>query len=351
MSRDKVHSFELMLWRLCRGNVFLKTADIEEYIEDSQSRELESKTVFIIFFQGEQLKSKCKKICDGFKAIIYPCPETPQERRDMLNGVSARLDELKTVLDQSLHLRKTLLVNASHMLKTWHCKVKKMKGIYHVLNMFKFDQKSMIAQCWIPKSEIARIQTVLDQETKKIDPNFRTILNLLSTHQEPPTFHRTNKFTAAFQQIINAYGIPNYREINPTPFTVITFPFLFAVMFGDLGHGLLVLAAAAFMVRKEATLKKTTKGNEIMEIFFGGRYIILLMGLFSLYCGLIYNDIFSKSMNIFGSSWRVNLPNNFTYEKITSLYLNPDPLTLNKEPQMYSGSPYVFGLDPVRYMS
>ena len=25
-----------------------------------------SKTVFIIFFQGEQLKSKVKKICDGY---------------------------------------------------------------------------------------------------------------------------------------------------------------------------------------------------------------------------------------------------------------------------------------------
>jgi len=37
MNRDKLPNFELMLWRLCRGNVFLKTSEIEEPIEDSQS--------------------------------------------------------------------------------------------------------------------------------------------------------------------------------------------------------------------------------------------------------------------------------------------------------------------------
>jgi V-type H+-transporting ATPase subunit a len=171
----------------------------------------------------------------------------------------------------------------------------------------------------------------------------------MNTKEAPPTYHRTNKFTGAFQNIVDSYGVANYREIHPYPFTIITFPFLFAVMFGDAGHGLIMLCFALYMVLREKQLKNFGKNNEVWVIFFGGRYIILLMAIFSIYTGFIYNDVFSRSLNIFGSSWRVGVGNDYDFSRETVFNMNPDPNPGNNT--MFNGQPYPIGLDPIWQMT
>lgn len=40
------------------------------------------------------------------------------------------------------------------------------------------------------------------------------ILQPLATHDAPPTFYRTNKFTGCFQAIVESYGVAKYREVG-----------------------------------------------------------------------------------------------------------------------------------------
>lgn len=108
-------------------------------------------------------------------------------------------------------------------------------------------------------------------------------------------------------------------------------------MFGDSGHGMVMALFGFYMVVCENSLQKKRIDNEIWNIFFAGRYIILLMGFFSMYTGFVYNDIFSKSMNIFGSTWSVN------YTASTVMH-NPE-LTLNPTTD-FTQYPYFIGIDP-----
>ncbi|XP_070782603.1 V-type proton ATPase 116 kDa subunit a isoform X12 [Enoplosus armatus] len=308
------------------------------------------KSVFIIFFQGDQLKNRVKKICEGFRASLYPCPETPQERKEMLAGVNSRIDDLQMVLNQTEDHRQRVLQAASKTMRVWFIKVRKMKAIYHTLNLCNIDvtQKCLIAEVWCPVSDLDSIQFALRRGTERSGSTVPSILNRMQTKQTPPTFNKTNKFTSGFQNIVDAYGIGNYREINPAPYTIITFPFLFAVMFGDMGHGVLMTCAALYLVIRESRLLSQKSDNEMFNMVFAGRYIILLMGIFSIYTGIIYNDCFSKSLNMFGSGWSVRpmfgpKGANWTFETLDgNAVLQLDPAV----PGVFNG-PYPLGIDPI----
>nr|XP_061808027.1 V-type proton ATPase 116 kDa subunit a 1-like isoform X3 [Nerophis lumbriciformis] len=374
ISRERIPTFERMLWRVCRGNVFLRKAEIEDPLEDPttvstqinhigsaqgkflmkcvalQQGDQVHKSVFIIFFQGDQLKNRVKKICEGFRASLYPCPETPQERKEMLAGVNSRIDDLQMVLNQTEDHRQRVLQAASKTMRVWFIKVRKMKAIYHTLNLCNIDvtQKCLIAEVWCPVSDLDSIQFALRRGTERSGSTVPSILNRMQTKQTPPTFNKTNKFTSGFQNIVDAYGIGNYREINPAQYTIITFPFLFAVMFGDMGHGLLMTCAALYLVIRESRLLAQKTDNEMFNMVFAGRYIILLMGIFSVYTGIIYNDCFSKSLNMFGSGWSVRpmfgpKGANWSFETLEgNAVLQLDPAI----PGVFNG-PYPLGIDPI----
>lgn len=66
ISRERLGMFERMLWRVCRGNIYMKTAEIETPFEDTiYPDEKVFKSVFVIFIQGDQLKTRVRKICEG----------------------------------------------------------------------------------------------------------------------------------------------------------------------------------------------------------------------------------------------------------------------------------------------
>jgi V-type H+-transporting ATPase subunit a len=93
-----------------------------------------------------------------------------------------------------------------------------------------------------------------------------------------------------------------YKEVNPAVFAIVTFPFLFGVMFGDIGHGTLLLLAGILMCIFEEKIKKTS-----MEAMASIRYLILLMGIFATFNGVIYNEFFAIPTNIFASCYEVDV--------------------------------------------
>lgn len=99
-------------------------------------------------------------------------------------------------------------------------------------------------------------------------------------------------------------------------------------MFGDIGHGFVLLAFAIYLVIYNDKLKEEKSSLAVLLEF---RYLLTLMGFFAFYCGWIYNDMFSMPVNLFGTCW----------EKVEGTH----------ETRRIEDCVYPFGLDPKWYIA
>jgi V-type H+-transporting ATPase subunit a len=111
----------------------------------------------------------------------------------------------------------------------------------------------LIADGWCPRDRVEEVHETVARVARNSGAGVPVMCNPVAHTETPPTHFITNKFTFAFNHIVEAYGVARYQEVNPSVFTLITFPFLFGVMFGDVGHGTIMLIFSSFLIYKEKT--------------------------------------------------------------------------------------------------
>jgi V-type H+-transporting ATPase subunit a len=234
----------------------MNTIEIDEQIYDPGTQDLVDKNVFIIFAHGDLILAKIRKISESLDATLYPIDHA--NRQAQVTECNARIEDIVSVLHNTtttVHAELRLIAGS---LEEWFVIVRKEKGVHEVMNRFEYDpaRKCLIAEGWTSRNDLARVHTSLRAVGDASAGDSVPICNELRTGKEPPTFHRTNKMTGEFQMIIDSYGIAKYGEVNPTIVAIVTFPFLFAVMFGDIGHGAIMFLAGALMCYYEKPLAK-----------------------------------------------------------------------------------------------
>ncbi|CAK7564476.1 MAG: H(+)-transporting V0 sector ATPase subunit a [Sporothrix epigloea] len=311
IARDRVGAFERILWRTLRGNLYMNQSEIPEPLIDPSTNERVHKNVFVIFAHGSEILAKIRKISESMGADVYSVDENSDLRRDQIHEVNARLNDVQNVLRNTQTTLDAELEQIARSFSAWMVLINKEKAVYNTLNLFSYDRarRTLIAEGWCPTHDLPLIRTTLQDVTNRAGLAVPSIINEIRTNKKPPTYLKTNKFTEGFQTIVNAYGTATYQEVNPALPVIVTFPFLFAVMFGDFGHATIMLTAALAMIYWEKPLKKVT--FELFAMVYYGRYIALVMAVFSVFTGLVYNDVFSKSMTLFPSAWEWDVPPNF----------------------------------------
>ena len=255
--------------------------------KDIRNVNTQKKIFTIIFTGGEEniLLQKILKVCEVFQASRYSIPQI-SEIRNELDGIENEImDKKNLMISIEKNLQDFCLLNN---------KLENKEGYKYSLYMLFFEQEKMIyitlnkciireayidGQVWIPKYSVNEVTSLIqnlfkDNKENKSTAYFEDIP--FDEEEKPPTLIQENEFINPFQMIVNLYGIPRYREINPGYFTIITFPFLFGVMFGDIGHGMTLFLFAIYLC---LYYNKLNKDKSILKPLLFGRYLLLIYNI------------------------------------------------------------------------
>ncbi len=96
--------------------------------------------------------------------------------------------------------------------------------------------------------------------------------------QKPPVKLKNAGIFKPFEFFVKMYGLPNYDEMDPTPFVAITYFILFGIMFADVGQGLCLSLITWFFMWK---MKKMELGK-----------CIAMCGISSAIFGVLFGSVF-----------------------------------------------------------
>ena len=276
------------------------------------------KTGFLIVVPGPIktfFEPKLLKLIESFDARNFEFPQTGEEMTKKLENIQEEVSCCLHILTNSIIALKNSAMSLSSpsslsseeqtipsflMLKA---EMISAKFYLNNLNNFVQNQSLLHGLFWVPLDQVDVLKNSVKNFNQTQSSSILKITeeNPAALSLTPPTSFYPSHLLNQFQEIVNTYGIPKYREINPAVFTAITFPFLFGLMFGDIAHGFVLLCFAFFLFFKSKSIS-TSMNVSFLTIRSLG-ITLVLMGIFSVYVGSVYNDFLALPLTMVSSCY------------------------------------------------
>ena len=140
-----------------------------------------------------------------------------------------------------------------------------------IINKFRKTERTYLLSGLIPGEK----RENFIKEMRRVTKN-RCIVELVPAEDLPrvrkgkiqvPVKLRNPPIFKPFEILTKTYGIPEYRSIDPTPVLGLSFLIMFGVMFGDIGHGLILMLCGGFMVFR---VRRESLRNAGLLILYAG---------------------------------------------------------------------------------
>ncbi|MCD6387081.1 MAG: hypothetical protein J7L30_02015, partial [Methanophagales archaeon] len=133
-----------------------------------------------------------------------------------------------------------------------------------------------------PAAEVERVISALKEELQDL-----CVVEVLKPRRDDrrvPSLLKNPSIFKPFEKVVELFGHPSYKDIDPTLITAVIFPLLFGMMFPDIGHGLVLLLLGLILRKKMKSMRELGS-------------IISFCGAFSMLFGAIFGEFFGFSMH------------------------------------------------------
>jgi V/A-type H+-transporting ATPase subunit I len=167
--------------------------------------------------------------------------------RDLVNRYEERLRDARAELEQVRGQRIALAEEHGRaVLADWR-QAQTDSRIVETISRFGSHGQTYVIPGWVPKAELPRLLETVDQTAEK-DAHVEIIGARAMPQEQVPTLLKNPRLLRPFEQIVSVFGFPGYTEIDPTPIVALTYVLMYGMMFGDLGHGLLLAALGLILL-------------------------------------------------------------------------------------------------------
>ena len=168
---------------------------------------------------------------------------TDETQRDL----EARRTKLLGLLDEcALGFRKIFEQQGEALGVLW-AGLRSAELSSRVRSSFSRTDSVSVFSGWIPAEHTKRVESGIREASKG-----RCFIEWLDAEKagsqglEPPVAMKNPPLLEPFQTLVTNFGVPQYGTMDPTPFVAVSYLCMFGLMFGDAGHGLVLVLAGLF---------------------------------------------------------------------------------------------------------
>ena len=252
--------------------------------------------VLLIGLKTDRLKLKRILRDAAFEDIEMPAGEEAREEAGLVTGeLEERIEKIKEQIDELKEQLSAISEEYAPILTGFNRSLRVAEMLLKVKSYLKKTRKTYIFSGWIPSDRKRDVEGEILRAARG-----RAIVEIISPEEitgvkggemKVPVMLKNPGFFRPFEMLVSSYGLPEYKFVDPTVFVAISFLIMFGMMFGDVGHGLAIVALGAAALRlpiDRIPVGRLVRLRPVAPFLLGA-------GLASVGFGLLYGEAFGPT--------------------------------------------------------